>query len=248
LKPLTILNLSFPAAVALFALAPSIDIRVSDLFYSPQDGFWLAHDPFWMMWREIFRFAGNVIGLIGLALWALWRMIGPARRIAPRIWGYTFLLMALGPGVAVNLVLKPLWARARPADVSVFGGAKAFTPALLPTDQCSLGCSFVSGEAAAAFGVSIIVGLLLWPSLGRRGRLWAVLGLGAYALVVSGLRVAMGRHYLSDAVFGGFVTAYTAVALFRLLKIGAALPDFGAGALAADARALAQRLGRRARG
>lgn len=242
------LLLSLLCAGLLFPALPQIDLGLSRLFYTPGHGFELAGLPVARLAREIFRAAGNLIGVLALlCLLASWR-IGPARQVPARTWLYGLLLPALGPGLLVNLVIKPLWGRARPADVLPFGGPHSFSAALVPSDQCSWACSFVSGEAAAAAALSILLGLLLWHAVSARGRIWLVAILTLYALLVGGLRIAMGRHFLSDVVFGYLVTGFTAVALFRALHLAEALPHLTPARLRADIRTLLRRGGPNDRG
>jgi membrane-associated phospholipid phosphatase len=239
------LNLVLLAALALFLADPRLDVLVSDQFFRPGQGFWLAALPGFRDLREVLRSSGNATGLVAGALFLASLAIGPARNVPARIWGYCFATMALGPGIAVNLVLKPLWGRARPANVTLFGGSHSFTPVYEPANQCSWGCSFVSGEAAAAVGVAIVLGVLLWPMLKPRGRVLLTILLALYAALTAGLRVAMGRHFLSDVIFGGLVSAYTGWALYHALRIAEAQPQLTPAAIAADARALARRIARR---
>ncbi|MBI1219894.1 MAG: phosphatase PAP2 family protein [Rhodobacteraceae bacterium] len=236
------LHLALVLAIATFAVAPQIDAEVSNQFYHAQGGFWLAALPAAKIVRELFRASGNLFGMAGGLLFALSLLIGHGRKVPTRIWGFWFGTMALGPGIAVNLLLKPLWGRARPADTTIFGGTNAFTPALLPTDQCHWGCSFVSGEAAAAVGVAIVLGVLLYPRLAKRGRIALGSGLCVYTIAVSGLRIAMGRHFLSDVIFGWLVAAYTGWALYRALGIRVAREELTCAGAISDARSLAGRL------
>ncbi|MEI9804295.1 MAG: hypothetical protein WDN48_07260 [Pseudolabrys sp.] len=59
--------------------------------------------------------------------------------------------MALGPGLAVNVLLKDHWGRPRPIDVTQFGGMDKFVPWWDPRGACPNNCSFVSGDVAGAF-------------------------------------------------------------------------------------------------
>lgn len=237
-----LINLLFLAALAVFLAAPRLDILVSDQFFRPGQGFWLAASPTFRDLREVFRTSGNLVGVLGGVLLLASLAIGPARRIPARIWGYSFATMALGPGIAVNLIFKPVWGRARPANDALFGGTHSFTPIYQLTNQCTWNCSFVSGEAAAATGAAIVLGVLLWPMLRPRGHLLAALILALYAVAAAGLRVAMGRHFLSDVIFGSLVSAYTGWALYHAFRIAEAQPQVTASALAADARALVRRI------
>ena len=74
----------------------------------------------------------------------------------------------LGPGLVVNGILKEHWGRARPRDVTQFGGDRRFTPALVIADQCERNCSFSAGHPSAGFALAA----LAYASISRRRR-WA---------------------------------------------------------------------------
>lgn len=57
--------------------------------------------------------------------------------------GWTFLI--------VNGIFKTFWGRARPRDIDLFGGSKAFSLPLEISNQCAWDCSFMSGHTAVAF-------------------------------------------------------------------------------------------------
>ena len=97
-----------------------------------------------------------------------------------------------------NSAFKDHWGRARPRDVAEFGGARQYTPAFKPSQECLRNCSFPSGDAAAAF-----FSLALARALGRSRALLAV-GV-AYGVVISLSRVAVGAHFFSDVVVSFFL-------------------------------------------
>jgi lipid A 4'-phosphatase len=100
--------------------------------------------------------------------------------------------------------------RARPDEVTHFGGARTFTPAFVPADQCESNCSFVSGHAAFVFG-GFAVALV---ARRRRATTLLVAVLGGLA----GLgRMLQGAHFLSDIVFAGVFMYAVAWLLHRAL-------------------------------
>lgn len=219
----------FTVLAALVFLAwPGLDLAVSGLFFRAGHGFPLAADAALQRIREALWGAGDALGLGAGLMWAAAALVGggAALGIAARAWGFTFLAMALGPGLLVNAVIKPLWGRARPADVAAFGGAHGFTPALIPADQCHWACSFVSGEAAEAAVLALAAGVLLrarWP---RRMR-WLPPLQVAVVVLAAGLRVATGRHFLSDVVFGVLTALWLSLLVARMMGLNtapAALP------------------------
>ena len=200
-------------AGAVFLAAPDIDLAVARLFYVPDVGFVGQR----LAWVEALRWAFIVLyfGTIALCLTGLgmvWRGRPRWLRLGRTEWLFLAACLAAGPGLVANLILKDQWGRARPRQVVEFGGSKAFTPALVPSDQCPRNCSFVSGEASSTF-VTFYAAAALVPQ-------WSV------ALVIAGtagglvtglIRMSQGAHFLSDVVFAGVFMALTVLALRALI-------------------------------
>jgi membrane-associated PAP2 superfamily phosphatase len=248
------LLLATSLAQAIFATVPALDLWVSGLFYDPARGFWLRDAAAIHRLRSVMMGAVWVVGLPALLL-ALMAGIGRGRyRLGARPWLFVAGGLVLGPGLLVNGLLKETWGRARPADVAQFGGEAAFTPPFQITDQCLRNCSFTSGEAASAATLAMLGLALAWPGASRQGR-WLLVGiLVPIALAAGGLRVAMGRHFLSDVVFSVLLCALVLLILHRALGLGRRpairLADLGADLRAAVTApaALPRRLaGRKAR-
>ena len=110
------------------------------------------------------------------------------------------LVLALGLGAVVHGVFKEHWGRPQPNETTAFAGALAFQPALHPSALCATNCSFVSGHAATGF-VLMACGLF---GTARTRRRWALIGLSA-GLLIGLVRVAQGRHFASDIVFGALL-------------------------------------------
>jgi lipid A 4'-phosphatase len=203
-------------SVALFWLAPGVDLFFSGLFYDPRHGFALAAWPPLVETESLVRWiTGGILAIVlGGTLWL---------RFAKRpLWvldrnALIFLTAALviGPGIVANTVLKDHWGRARPYQIAEFGGSKQFTAAPLPADQCDRNCSFVSGHAALGFSL-VSFGLLLPPGRRRNIAIGAALGFGG--LVGLG-RIAAGHHFLSDVVDAGLIVVATTWLLHRWLVV-----------------------------
>lgn len=209
------------AVFAIFAFWPGLDLAVSRVFYRTGSGF-----P-----------VGGVALVEGLRI-ALWRLsimlalcsavfllLATATGRAPlnvpgRVWGFILAVYALATGLVVNALLKAHWGRARPAQVTEFGGTARFTPPHQITQECASNCSFVSGEmsGAVAFGIGLwaILTALDWrlpPKWQRRGRIVAL----AIPLLTGLQRIASGRHFMSDVLLSALFTLLIAVVLSPLL-------------------------------
>jgi lipid A 4'-phosphatase len=192
-----------------------IDLWFTGLFWNGTEGFFLR-DAWWarVAYRIIPILTFSVVGiaLVGLIINAVRRRpLGPLRS---RVFLYLIAVVAIGPGLVVNVVFKDHWGRARPRDVVEFGGAKAFTPAFVISDQCPKNCSFVAGHPSMAFAM---VALALVAA--RKRRAWLIaLALTVGAVVGFG-RIVQGGHFLSDVVFSAIFTVAVAVGLYRLFRL-----------------------------
>lgn len=229
------------ALALLFLMRPELDLAASALFHTPGEGFPLARDAAALAVRDALRHGYDLAAILTLALLAqAWVLRRRRPAIPARLWGFVAAAQLLGPGLVVNVVFKDHWGRARPDDVTEFGGEQAFTPAFVIADECARNCSFVSGESAAAATLALLAGVLIVPNLPPARRLFAGLSLFSVAALAGALRVAMGRHFLSDAIFGALFSALILLALWRAFAVAAVRDRITAANLRADLR-----LGRR---
>jgi lipid A 4'-phosphatase len=164
-----------------------------------------------------------ILGVGGLAVWFasfFWNRLETWRAAGL----FYALLLALGPGVLVNLVLKPYWERPRPDNTVPFGGQSEFVP-VFERGQGREDYSFPSGHASMGF-------YLMAPAFvfrRRRPRLalaFLALGLGAGSLI--GLaRIVAGAHFASDVLWAGGLMYFTALGLAAPFRFGqdGTIPD-----------------------
>lgn len=197
------------AALIVFRLFPMLDVWATGLFYAgeaclpgPCEAFPMSVDPFWNAVREIGMGIPRAL-IVVVVVWLLWSLLWPARKRAATIAAPLLAAISglLAPLLIVNLILKELWGRPRPYQTDGFGGDGVYVAPGTISDQCESNCSFVSGEASGAFWLLWIVFIV--PRPWRQG-VFAVLMV--FATGVSVLRVAFGRHYLSDITLSAFIT------------------------------------------
>lgn len=208
-----VLAIAVPVA-ALLSVDPGPDLWATALFYDSKLGFVASYEEPWVTLRKFLKVAGLGLALgfaatiahrvlRGTYLWALdWRAIV-----------YIVAVIAIGPGLVVNGVLKEHWGRARPSQTTDFGGAKTYSPPLVVADQCAGNCSFVSGDAAWGFAF-VSFGFL---GRSRRQRRLCFAGGLAFGTAMGLLRIAQGGHYLSDIFYSGVITVGLAWLLYDLL-------------------------------
>ena len=200
-------------AAVVFALWPQIDLAAARLFQAEGGGF-VERGGAAAVGRTLGFYLPFVL-LAGACLLWLARRAGLAIP-APPGRAVIFLLasMALGPGLLTNVFLKEVSSRPRPVQVQDFGGKAEFRPYWRWDGACARKCSFVSGEASGAFWT--LAPALLVPPPARAAAISASVFFG---ILVGGLRMAYGGHFLSDVVFAGLFTALVvlgvALALLR---------------------------------
>jgi lipid A 4'-phosphatase len=201
------------AALAFVCLLPGVDVAVSRLFYTLGSGF--AWDHAGLM--EFVRRAVPTIILGSLLFCVLLWVAGAVLHewiwnISTRAIVYLLASVAIGPGLIVETLLKPHWGRARPKDVTLFGGSSAYEPPFVISDECARNCSFVSGHAAIAFWLTAYAFLL--PSAWRKTALRAAL---VFGFAVGVVRIAQGAHFASDVVSAGLIVVAINVVLARFI-------------------------------
>ena len=189
------------ALLLIYVVWPGLDLPVSAWFYRTDSGFWIDDQPWVQAVHHTVPWVGRLLLVGSLAVWLLGHFgrrteLRRLRRPAAAL----FLGLVLGLGLLAHGVLKENWGRARPVQVSQFGGEASFTPPWQPTSECRRNCSFVSGHAGTGFAL-IALGALAAP---RRRRFWLVTGWSA-GLLLGALRIAQGGHFLSDVLFGGIL-------------------------------------------
>ena len=198
----------------LFAALPGLDRAASAAFHGP-DGFAAAQEPVLVALRLAARVATR-LAIAGLAVLLAAKVVAPRRVAAVPLGTLMFLAasLALGPGLAVNLVLKEFWHRPRPRDTDLFGGEHAFVPPWVPAGGCPTDCSFPSAEASAA-----IWWLAVAASMPASRRAAAAAAALAWAAAVSANRVAFGGHWLSDVVIAWALTLTIVLAVREVVLV-----------------------------
>ncbi|MDO5706759.1 MAG: phosphatase PAP2 family protein [Paracoccus sp. (in: a-proteobacteria)] len=237
--------------VCVFAAFPGLDLAISGLAYRGEGHFALASVPMAQMVNDLLRM------LLNLAAWSIvllaigLRFAGRRPQIGRQNLEFAAFVLAVGPGLIVNGLLKEIVGRARPADITAFGGKRVFTPLLQFTDQCMSNCSFTSGEVGMTTAAVMIVLVLCWHLLPKGGRAAALTAGVALICLSITLRVGLGRHFMSDALASVAIVGFVTMWGWRLFDIGTARARITGAALLADLRTLirppaagARRLGR----
>jgi lipid A 4'-phosphatase len=192
---------------------PSLDLYISGLFYYGDKQFLIqSYYPVSIFFRKILLpFILIYIFVLPLVL-----RFFPLKKI---YFGYRFSISeivyiwvsgAITMLLVVNFLLKNMWGRARPNDVSYFNGFQDFNPWYKISDACSSNCSFVSGDSSVGF-------LLIVFYFITKKNVYLYLGLILGSLL-GFIRIAAGGHFFSDIIFSQIVVTVTILVSFVLYK------------------------------
>lgn len=210
-------------ALFLFRLLPGLDIFVSRLAFTIKPcapdstltvcgGFLLQSNNVLNLAREISLQIPNIFGF-GIFFYLVYQIVLNRNTTAKEIEKLSLVIwtVLLSTVLLINLVLKELWGRPRPYRVEELGGEHPFILPGTISNYCESNCSFVSGEASSA--AWLFAFLIFLPN---RWRLPAGIFLSAYMVFFSGLRIAFGRHFLSDVTLSVLFT-FCIMAFLNLL-------------------------------
>ncbi len=200
---------SFLVLSIIFVLFPQIDITISAPFYNGEN-FYLKGSLYERFFYNSVKVLLTAFTLASLGIY-LYNRIKHKHilNIDTKVIIYIVLVLSIAPGLIVNATLKDHWGRARPAQITQFGGDKEFTPAFILSNQN--GHSFSSGHTAAAFS---FVGFALLVT--RRRKFWMSLAI-AYGILVSFARLIAGGHFFSDIVTSFFIVWIVTHLLYKLI-------------------------------
>jgi lipid A 4'-phosphatase len=199
-------------SVILFTTLPAVDLWVSSLFY---DGAFFSKSSLFfgsIYWLFAYLHFAVLPALIILAIYFWVTTTDKSETFRKRIYTFLSLSLILGPGILVNAILKNnSIGRARPSQITEFGGQSEFTRAFEYSGACDSNCSFVSGHASMGF---FFIGLG-WLMQSKR---WFYIGLGI-GVIVGITRIVQGGHFLSDTVFALWAVYWVNIGLGKVLKI-----------------------------
>lgn len=203
---LGLLALGWLLTLLLFHNFPVLDYKVAALFCSDLAArACFDPDPLWLAkaFRQLFYWV-PILAFLLVAADMAFGYVHDGWRDRKRFCQQMTVLggFLLGTIVIVNLILKAHSGRPRPYETEDFGGDLPFMAAGDFSGACTSNCSFVSGEAAAAGWLLCIIPLLRGPF-----RTIIAAFLIDVSIATPLLRVAMGGHYLSDAILGWLIGA-----------------------------------------
>ena len=207
----TAIFIVFALLLIAVCLWPQLDLLATGLFFKRGVGFPLEQNKlFNIMHHTAIRGAWALGFLFAACIPVAYFLRNGLLGVRSKGWLFLLLALLLGPVLIANGALKDHWGRARPREVTEFGGKAAFTPAWMPRADATRNGSFVSGDGAFGFflpACAYLVPLGTWRKQSRR-LFWGCMAVGG-AFAFS--RLAMGAHFLSDNLFAAlFMLGLTA--------------------------------------
>ncbi len=200
--------------LAPLALFTPLDRIAAGMFHLQGNEFWITDSIVGDIFHDVLRptfYWLLVVGTLGLAANGLrtrWK-----RRLTIRRLIYVLAVFGLGVGLVTNALLKDQWDRPRPLHTVEFGGEQQYQPALIPTHGCARNCSFVSGDASAAFAM-IAIPVAFATGRRRRRLMQAALWFG---VAIGLMRMFNGSHFLFDVTYAGLINVWIAMALYPVI-------------------------------
>ena len=186
----------------ILAYLPNLDIAFSQLFYDDR-GFIYSHNIF-VRFFYYFIPPSTIIVLGGCTVLLVVKYL----KHKPMSWIiYLLLVVLIGPGIITNFVLKSNIGRARPSQITEFGGSKLFAPVFSISHECQDNCSFPSGHSAMAYSYTSLAYILAYRHKNKEKKYFSMFYL--VGLIFGSLtgfsRILMGGHFLSDVMASCFI-------------------------------------------
>jgi lipid A 4'-phosphatase len=173
---------------------PNLDLQISRLFYSDLDRFVFAENIFvYILFKSVPTL--TILFAIILIIIALRSYFYKKDFKRASLSVALIISLVIGPGITVNSILKDNFGRARPKQITEFGGQKNFSKVFVMTDQCKKNCSFSSGHAAAAFSFSSVA-FIVSP---QYQLIYYISGI-VFGFIVGVGRIIQGGHFASDVL------------------------------------------------
>jgi lipid A 4'-phosphatase len=194
---------------------PKIDLDISQFVFSQDSGFIYRNNYI----VQFFYYSIPILTKIFVAICVVVMIyIGIRAKSIKKMFlsGAFFLFVSalIGPGLIVNSVMKENFGRARPSQITAFGGEKYFSKAFEFSQQCDHNCAFSSGHAAMGYYFTAIAYLF-------GGAYFSVLYFSGlvFGTAVGLSRILMGGHFASDVLVSCFIVLFINHIIFMLWQI-----------------------------
>ena len=199
----------------LLALATTVVFWATDLDHRLMSGFFRPDNPDnpwpiqrWWLVKPLYDYAFPftvVAGVIAILVYMLSHFHAYTSRFRRRAL-YVLLVIAIGPGLVINLIVKDHWGRPRPVHVKEYGGEYAY----IPPGQIghSPDKSFVCGHCSVGYAFFV----LYFLSQNHKALYFALTLVLAWTMGFT--RMTAGGHFVSDILWSGYLVFLVAWALY----------------------------------
>jgi len=193
----------------------NLDMMIQRTFHFQDSGWFLAKvQP----WNFLYHF-GNIPALI-LSISALVMLIIGLNKVEffhyTKISLFLILVMAIGPGLIVNSILKDNWGRPRPRNVQEFGGKYNYEE-ILTIDPESKGKSFPCGHASMGFYFFVLY--FVFRKKRKTLALCSFIFALVYGALIGSARIVQGGHFASDVIWVAGLIYLVSASLFYLMGL-----------------------------
>jgi membrane-associated PAP2 superfamily phosphatase len=186
----------------------NLDIQLAGLFYHPGHSETAWPYQYWWPLKILYDFAFPVTviaGLAALVVYILGHFHSFTRRFRRRAL-YILLVIAIGPGLVVNLVFKDHWGRPRPLHIEQFGGQYVYVPPLKIAETPDK--SFVCGHCSVGYVFFVMY------FLSQNHKVFYMILTLTLAWIMGFTRMTSGGHFVSDILWSGYLMFLVAYALY----------------------------------
>ena len=210
-------------ATLFFRLTPA-DISWANPWRDGSD--WLHGDEMpWSLLYHLGTYPALIVVLTAVVVLLVGFRLAPWARFRRHAL-FLVLVLAIGPGLITNAILKDHWGRPRPRDVAELGGLWPYEP-LLTIDPLSPGKSFPCGHATMGF--FFVTGYFLLRARHPVQARIALVAALAFGVAIGWARVVQGGHFPSDVAWAAGVLWMVSAVMARVLRVDLvpeAMPDF----------------------
>ncbi len=210
LAPLLLLALLAP-------FCEQIDIGISSFFYDTETATFSRHG-FYQWFYDYGQLPAWVAAGLALFWWCYSYYTEKSKELRPYLM-LLILVFAIGPGLLVNGVMKPLWGRPRPRHITQLGGPVQFETFYSPKLNVftrDLFKSMPSGHASMGFYFLSVAWVGL--RLKRKELLFFGLSMTLFFGFFLGLtRIAQGGHFFTDVLIAALVCWWSVLFLDTVL-------------------------------
>lgn len=197
-----------------FMLFPQVDPIISGLFYTPEDGFYLAENAIPMaVYHGVNYLTAAIIAVFAFVIfYSLIKKRDGIFGLKRKTVIFMVACLIFSSGLVVNVLLKEGVGRPRPQEVTLFGGDRQFQPPFVVSNECKDNCSFVSGHASLGFYL-MAFGLAM---AGWRRKYLLAAGFAA-GWLIGAVRIMQGRHFFTDVLFAFFFVYATLMLVYEFM-------------------------------